>query len=190
MAWEERGGWAPGAAGWMEFMGCGEAAGSDRGLELRAPPRAGQPLGGLLEASPAAWRQPGASSGKEGYPRANSLALQQPPPLCGARAPRGAARPRRLCLPLPARVGPRSRGAAQAARSGGRAPRRPGYPLRSSNAASREAERRPRRAGALLSLVWNFYPPRKPQAGAGAVGSGRCWQAVWPLGADAGRLGG
>lgn len=74
--WEERGGWALGAAGWMEFMGCGEAAGPDRGPERSALPRAGQPSVRRLEASRATSAGPGPPPGGKGTPG------QTPSPSC------------------------------------------------------------------------------------------------------------
>lgn len=149
-----------------------------------------QPWAPGLETSGVAPTPPWASSsgGEKGTLGETPSPSNRPLPFA-ARALPGAQSGPGASLPSPAPAGTRSRCAAPGAGSGGLAARPLVYPLRSSIAAAREAARRPCRAGALLSLVWNFYPPRKRQARAGAVGSGSPGRAVWPLGEGSGHLG-
>lgn len=153
---------AAGAAGWTEFMGCGEAAGPDPEPEPRAPilglaslwPRCSQPHAPLPRLSRRLLPGGGAP-----------LTLQQPPPLCRARPAARRSTPPSLS-PFPGRGRTRGRGAAQDAAPGGSCPARPpASRLPGSDTAAQEAARRPCRAGALLSLVWNSHRTRKPQAG-------------------------
>lgn len=179
------GAWRVGG-GWMEFMGCGEAAGPD-------PARSPAPILGLDSLRPGCAKPhaslppgPGPPPGGKGTPGKTPSPSNSPLPFA-ARALTGA-QPGPVAsasLSLPGQD--HAAGAQRRGWGPGVAPRAGhGTPLRSSNAAAWEAACRPCRTGALLSLVWNFYPPRKPQAGAGAVGSGSRRQAVWPLGESSG----
>ena len=160
---------AAGAAGWTEFMGCGEAAGPDPEPEPRAPilgraslwPRCSQPQAPLPRLSRRLL------PGRGGRPSPSSNPLPY-----AARAPRRAGRPRRLCLPSRAGAGRGAGAQRRARRPEGLAQRPPASRLRGSDTAAQEAARRPCRAEALLSLVWNSHPTRKPQAGQRPWGAG------------------
>lgn len=125
----------PEAAGWVEFMGCGEAAGPDPDPRPRAHHGSGQlwlrcswPHAPLHACS-------GASS-RRGSPKAPPSPPRSPHPFA-ARAPGRAHRPRHLRLPW--RAG-QDRGAG--AVSGGSRPASAGSPPRSLDPAARK-----RRAG-------------------------------------------
>lgn len=92
------------------------------GTRAQRPSSGGTAFGSAARSLTRHFRRPGASSGREGHPRANSLALLQPPPLCGARAPRCAAHPA-ASASLPWRGQDPAAGAQRGGRDPGVAPR-------------------------------------------------------------------
>lgn len=154
------------AAGWMEFTGCEEACGPDPEPEPCAS-ISNAPAFALVPRSITHHSRacPGVTS-QRGTPGTAASPSSSPSPLPCA-FPGSQLGPHSLCLPWPAAGQGRSAGSASEgrARARGGAGSADPSPLLGSGA-------QPVPGGGALKPVWNFYPTRQSQAGAGAVGSG------------------